>query len=264
MQLFEEHSREYETLTRPGPLKIGVQIRAGDQRMEEGAVHLQMFDHFFDCASQIEVGEGCRGVTERCCSASVPPHVVCPAPGVASGEKYRQVLAGSFGAYIACSGKASNITACLLAMPPVTSHVHASHAGEVCMRRFLMGSLCCVLQRDYRLHGQEVLWFLITDSTTIRREVRNSSKPLENCSQAQHERGVLVAHPVLMKVIGFLFSFSWQAQEKYGDKLLTASPDMAAKHFLLEKGNTPSLRAAAMDQWLFGLADFHVRALPVI
>lgn len=52
-----------------------------------------------------------------------------------------------------------------------------------------------------------------------------------------------------------------QAREKYGDKLLTASPDMTATHFLKERGNTPSLRAAAMDQWLFGLADFHVRAL---
>jgi hypothetical protein len=56
LQLFEEHRREYDSLKRPGPLKIGIQIRAGDHRMKEGAVHLQMFDHFFDCASQIEVG----------------------------------------------------------------------------------------------------------------------------------------------------------------------------------------------------------------
>jgi hypothetical protein len=52
-----------------------------------------------------------------------------------------------------------------------------------------------------------------------------------------------------------------QAREKYGEKLLTASPNMTAKHFLYESGNTPSLRAAAMDQWLFGLVDFHVRDL---
>lgn len=52
--------------------------------------------------------------------------------------------------------------------------------------------------------------------------------------------------------------FARQARQKYGDKLLTASPNMTATHFLHEKGNTPSLRAAAMDQWLFGLADFHV------
>lgn len=74
LQLFEEHKREYETLTRPGPLKIGVQIRAGDQRMEEGAVHLQMFDHFFDCASQIEVRRG--GCTA---AASLAPVPVCAA-----------------------------------------------------------------------------------------------------------------------------------------------------------------------------------------
>lgn len=54
-QLFEEHEREYQALVKPGPLKIGVQIRAGDHRMGEGAVSLPMFAHFFDCASQIEV-----------------------------------------------------------------------------------------------------------------------------------------------------------------------------------------------------------------
>lgn len=52
-----------------------------------------------------------------------------------------------------------------------------------------------------------------------------------------------------------------QALDTYGEKLLTSDPNIttAHTHFLHETGNTPSLRAAAMDQWLFGLADFHVR-----
>jgi hypothetical protein len=52
--------------------------------------------------------------------------------------------------------------------------------------------LCVDLQTAYRLHGQEVLWFLITDSTTLRREVQlrsclsvvSSRSPVWPCEQA--------------------------------------------------------------------------------
>ena len=54
--------------------------------------------------------------------------------------------------------------------------------------------------------------------------------------------------------------FCVQARQEYGDKVLASDPNVTATHFLREVGNTPSLRAAAMDQWLFGLADLHVRA----
>jgi len=53
-----------------------------------------------------------------------------------------------------------------------------------------------------------------------------------------------------------------QAYEAYGDKVLTASSNVSVGHFLNENGNTPSLRAAAMDHWLFGLTDFQVRPNP--
>ena len=70
MQLFEEHKAEYEALKRPGMLKIGIQICAGDNRMQDGAVHFQMFDHFFDCAQQVEVSRVsvlscCRGLLDH-------------------------------------------------------------------------------------------------------------------------------------------------------------------------------------------------------
>jgi hypothetical protein len=55
MQLFEEHEREYQALMRPGPLKIGIQIRTGDNRLGESTITLETYKHFFQCAAQIEV-----------------------------------------------------------------------------------------------------------------------------------------------------------------------------------------------------------------
>lgn len=59
MQLFEEHQHEYQQLRRPGPLKIGIQIRTGDIKMGDGTLMLKDYKHFFDCAAQLEVRE-CR------------------------------------------------------------------------------------------------------------------------------------------------------------------------------------------------------------
>jgi hypothetical protein len=67
-QLFEEHQHEYQQLLRPGPLKIGIQIRTGDNRMGDGTLKLKDYMHFFDCAAQIEV----RPSKTKCC--------VCPQP----------------------------------------------------------------------------------------------------------------------------------------------------------------------------------------
>ena len=54
--MFEEHNPEYESLMQPGVLKIGVQICAGNNRVQEGGVHLQDHLLLFDCALQIAVG----------------------------------------------------------------------------------------------------------------------------------------------------------------------------------------------------------------
>lgn len=57
LQLFEEHAWEYERLSQPGPLKIGIQIRTGDQHIgkDGDGINLKTFDHFFDCATQVQV-----------------------------------------------------------------------------------------------------------------------------------------------------------------------------------------------------------------
>ncbi len=55
LQLFEEHAHEYERLTRPGPLKIGIQIRAGDGLLGDIAINLDTYRPFFNCADQLEV-----------------------------------------------------------------------------------------------------------------------------------------------------------------------------------------------------------------
>lgn len=63
MQLFEEHQHEYQQLLRPGPLKIGIQIRTGDRKMGDSTLVLKEYRHFFDCAAQLEVGRSASAAT---------------------------------------------------------------------------------------------------------------------------------------------------------------------------------------------------------
>ena len=94
-----------------------------------------------------------------------PVTCACNAPW-AAGNKLQAESASALPLHLMSRHKRCN--GCLPPAPSVMCHVHTPKPGPACRRSFLL--LC--LQRDYRLHGQEVLWFLITDSTTIRREVR--------------------------------------------------------------------------------------------
>jgi hypothetical protein len=121
------------------------------------------------------------------------------------------------------------------------------------------------VQSDYRRNGQDAIWFLITDSGLIRREVRHQSRcVMGSClalsSMCHCDISTVQTSWQWMTCVATRGHCCVQARQEYGDKVLASDPNVTATHFLHEFGNTPSLRAAAMDQWLFGLADFHVRA----